>query len=132
MARDDCHCYPHDGDGAKLRRPGTCRFDARDACPDTAAVLPSLPSNTMSSSEIRIRFVSSNGYKIKEANDILGPRGITVVGSDVKIEELQTTDAARLVRDKVLKAFTAIGRPLFVEHTGLYVHDAGQLPGGLT
>jgi XTP/dITP diphosphohydrolase len=83
-------------------------------------------------SGIALRFVSSNKFKIAEAEKILAPRGITVVPADAKIEELQTTDTERLVRDKVLKAFAIIGRPLFVEHTGLYVHEASNLPGGLT
>jgi XTP/dITP diphosphohydrolase len=78
-----------------------------------------------------IRFVSSNRHKIAEAQTILGGR-ISVIKSDLKIEELQTNDTHRLVRDKVLKAYDEIGRPLFVEHTGLYLEHLGGLPGGLT
>lgn len=80
----------------------------------------------------QLRFVSSNTFKINEAREILSPHGVSVIAVDAKIEELQTTDTSRLVADKVLKAFAVIGRPLFVEHTGLYVHDVGDLPGGLT
>lgn len=50
----------------------------------------------------------------------------------MKIEELQTEDVDRLVRDKLIKAFEAIGRPLFVEHTGLYLNGLNGLPAGLT
>lgn len=81
---------------------------------------------------LQIRFISSNPYKIKEATDILGAIGVTVVPMSLKIEELQTTDTQRLVRDKAVKAFEQIGRPLFVEHTGLYLAYINDLPGGLT
>ena len=79
-----------------------------------------------------IRFVSSNPHKIAEAEAILGPHGIRVIPSTLKIEELQTTDTKRLVRDKLLNAYEQIGRPLFVEHTGLYLERIHGLPGGLT
>jgi XTP/dITP diphosphohydrolase len=79
-----------------------------------------------------IRFVSSNVYKIREVEAILGPVGVRIVAAPVKIEEIQTEDVRRLVRDKVLKAFDRIGRPVFVEHTGLELPGLNGLPGGLT
>jgi XTP/dITP diphosphohydrolase len=82
-------------------------------------------------SHLEIRFVSSNKHKIAEAQTILGGR-MSVVESTLKIEELQTTDTPRLVHDKLLKAYRQIGRPLFVEHTGLYLEHLCGLPGGLT
>jgi XTP/dITP diphosphohydrolase len=81
---------------------------------------------------IEIRFVSNNPSKLAEAKEILVPRGIMVEASLLKIEELQTTDTNRLVHDKLLKAFEQVGRPLFVEHTGLYLEHLNGLPGGLT
>lgn len=62
----------------------------------------------------------------------MGPQGIHVIPLSRKIEELQTTDTKALVRDKLLKAYRLIGRPLFVEHTGLYLDRINGLPGGLT
>jgi XTP/dITP diphosphohydrolase len=81
---------------------------------------------------IEIRFASNNRYKVAEARKILSERSILVLESKLKIEELQTTDTDRLVHDKLLKAFQQIGRPLFVEHTGLSLAHLGGLPGGLT
>ncbi len=81
---------------------------------------------------IEIRFVSNNTHKIAEAAEILGTKGISVLECKLKIEELQTTDTSKLVRDKLLKAYREIARPLFVEHTGLYLAHLNQLPGGLT
>jgi XTP/dITP diphosphohydrolase len=82
--------------------------------------------------DIQVRFVTSNRFKIAEAQEILGAVGVQVVPIDIKIEELQTTDTERLVRDKAIRAFACIARPLFVEHTGLYLKYLNDLPGGLT
>ena len=77
-------------------------------------------------------FVSKNPFKHNEAKQILEPLGITVEADPTEIQELQTIDTEALVRDKAIKAFQRIGRPLFVEHTGLYLDLLGGFPGGLT
>lgn len=79
-----------------------------------------------------IRFLSSNIHKIREVEAILAPVGVRIIPAPIKIEEIQTEDVQRLVRDKVLKAFERIGRPVFVEHTGLHLPALNGLPGGLT
>ncbi|WP_420227707.1 non-canonical purine NTP pyrophosphatase [Pigmentiphaga litoralis] len=81
---------------------------------------------------MKIRFMSNNKHKIEEVQRILGSVGVDVVPVSKKIEEIQTEDVERLVRDKLIKAFEAVGRPLFVEHTGLYLHGLNGLPAGLT
>ncbi len=81
---------------------------------------------------MKIRFLSANQHKIDEVQRILSPSGVEVVPVSRKIEELQTEDVDRLVRDKLTKAFQMIGRPLFVEHTGLYLTGLNGLPAGLT
>ncbi|WP_092969816.1 non-canonical purine NTP pyrophosphatase [Ralstonia sp. NFACC01] len=81
---------------------------------------------------MKIRFMSGNEHKIAEVQRILAPVEVDIVPVSKKIEELQTEDVDRLVRDKVAKAFEAIGRPLFVEHTGLYLNGLNGLPAGLT
>lgn len=82
--------------------------------------------------KLTLRFLSGNKFKINEAQQILGALGVSVIPISRKREELQTTDTERLVRDKVLKAYGFTGRPLFVEHTGLYVDHLNGFPGGLT
>lgn len=81
---------------------------------------------------MKIRFMSGNAHKIAEVQRILTPIGVDIVPVSKKIEELQTEDVESLVRDKLAKAFQAIGRPLFVEHTGLYLSGLNGLPAGLT
>jgi XTP/dITP diphosphohydrolase len=79
-----------------------------------------------------IRFVTNNPHKVAEAQSILAAVDVKVLPLSQKVEELQTEDTALLVKDKTLKAFTKVGRPLFVEHTGLYLRHLNDLPGGLT
>ncbi len=79
-----------------------------------------------------VRFLSSNGNKIREVQDILAPKGVKAIPVAQKIEEIQTDNVESLIRDKAIKAFEIIGRPLFVEHTGLYADALNDLPGGLT
>ena len=57
---------------------------------------------------------------------------INIIPVDYKIKEIQTEDIQDIVKDKVKKAFDKIGRHLIVEHTGLYVKNMEELPGGLT
>jgi len=81
---------------------------------------------------MKLRFASRNEFKLAETATILQLLGVELVAVKQAIEELQTTDVSRLVRDKALRAFTKIGRELFVEHTGLRIKVLNGLPGGLT
>ena len=81
---------------------------------------------------IEIRFVSRNPHKLEEAKTILGPLGVSVIADQFAIEEIQTDNTEKLVKDKALKAFERLGEPVFVEHTGLYLDELNGLPGGLT
>lgn len=81
---------------------------------------------------MRLAFLSSNPHKIMEVRSIFESDDIVIVPIEQKIEEIQTNDMQSLVRDKCIKAFRNIGRPLFVEHTGLYISALNELPAGLT
>lgn len=81
---------------------------------------------------MKIRFLSANQQKLLEVRTILEPVGVDVIPVSRQIEEIQTENEVELVRDKLIKAFSIIGRPLFVEHTGLYLDGLNGLPAGLT
>lgn len=81
---------------------------------------------------MKLRFVSNNPEKIREINEILGKVGVSVIPCPKNFNEIQADDAESIVKDKVIKAFKEIRRPLFVEHTGLYLHKFNGFPGGLT
>jgi len=81
---------------------------------------------------MNIYFLSSNEHKVNEMKSILDSEVITVLPVKKKISEIQSNDMQEIAIDKVLKAFVSIGRPIFVEQTGLILKDLGGLPGGLT
>lgn len=81
---------------------------------------------------MKLLFVSKNKFKHAEATRFLSTLGIDVEASHLEIHELQTVDTDALVRDKATRAFAGLGRPLFVEHTGLYLDALNGFPGGLT
>ncbi|MFM7012143.1 MAG: non-canonical purine NTP pyrophosphatase [Betaproteobacteria bacterium] len=81
---------------------------------------------------MKLVFVSKNKFKHAEAVSYLATLGIEVESNDLEIQEIQTIDTEALVRDKAARAFSALGRPLFVEHTGLYLELLNGFPGGLT
>ena len=81
---------------------------------------------------MKIRFLSANEPKLAEVRKILEPIGVEVLPIARRIEEIQTENELDLVRDKLTNAFSLIGRPLFVEHTGLYLDGLNGLPAGLT
>ena len=63
---------------------------------------------------------------------MLADANVEIIAANYKIEELQTENVENLVTDKLLKAFKIIRRPVFVEHTGLYIESINGFPGGLT
>jgi XTP/dITP diphosphohydrolase len=81
---------------------------------------------------MRLRFLSSNPLKVAEVEAILGLTSVDVIPVARKVEEIQSPDIEMLVRDKCIRAFRLIGRPVFVEHTGLYIDALNGFPGGLT
>ena len=81
---------------------------------------------------MRIRFVSKNDFKVAEVQKILEVAGVKIIAAKYSINEIQTENVDELVKDKLLKAFKEIGRPVFVEHTGLYIDSLNGFPGGLT
>lgn len=81
---------------------------------------------------MKLRFLSGNPHKIQEVKLIFDQFNVDVAAVDYKIEEIQTENVENLVKDKCIKAFQKIGRPLFVEHTGLYISALNGFPAGLT
>lgn len=57
----------------------------------------------------------------------LGPERSGKLG----VEEIQDTDINKIVIHKAKNAFFKLRHPVLVEHTGLYLKEFGDLPGGL-
>lgn len=81
---------------------------------------------------MEISFVTKNPHKAKEVETILGDIGVKIIPAPLTIHEIQTENIEHIVNDKVLKAFNLVGRPVIIEHTGLYIDSLQGFPGGLT
>lgn len=82
---------------------------------------------------MKILFVSKNKDKIEEMTNLFaGSNFIIEAISPKELYEIQSTDSDLLVRDKTLKAFEILQKPLFIEHTYLKIKSINDFPGGLT
>jgi XTP/dITP diphosphohydrolase len=81
---------------------------------------------------VELRILTKNEHKAREFSDLFAQTKYQIIPDATKIDEIQTEDMRALVKDKVIKAFTKIGRPIFVDHTGLYFSLLNGFPGGLT
>lgn len=77
----------------------------------------------------KLFFVSSNKSKYDEMREMLNTFGYELEFVKKSIDELQTSDIEKLVRDKVIKAFKIVKRPVIVEHTMLCIDAFNTLPG---
>lgn len=77
-------------------------------------------------------FVSQNPFKYEELSPLFQISGIEVIYVQKAIKEIQSNDLKEIIRQKTLSAFQEFGRPVLVEHTGLFIKEWGGMPGGLT
>ncbi len=73
-------------------------------------------------------FVTSNPKKVREVEKILG---FKIKHANIEIKEIQSLDVCEVCREKVIKAYEILKKPVFVEDTGLYIDSLGGLPGAL-
>lgn len=79
----------------------------------------------------RLHFATSNDYKFGEFSRLFRRAGINLVRFNIDLPEIQMIDIEPIVRDKLVKAYASIGRPVLVDHSGMALHALGGLPGGL-
>jgi XTP/dITP diphosphohydrolase len=75
-----------------------------------------------------MHFVTSNENKLREAREILG---FEIERLDLDLVEIQSIDVKEVVKDKALRAFDKIKKPVIVEDTGLFVNSWKGYPGAL-
>lgn len=73
-------------------------------------------------------FVTSNKGKLKEAREILGRK---IVAAGIDVEEIQALDVRDVVKDKAIRSYDLMRRPVMVEDTGLYIKGLNGFPGAL-
>ncbi len=75
-----------------------------------------------------IVFATSNPGKAREARHILG-KGLRI--SRLELDEIQSMYTAEVAKHKAREAYRIIGRPVFVEDTGLHIKSLNGFPGPL-
>jgi len=78
---------------------------------------------------MKISFVTGNKEKFKEVKNILD---VDLEKVSLDLAEIQDFRVERVVKDKALRAFKIVKKPLIVEDTGLYIKDFGGFPGALS
>lgn len=81
---------------------------------------------------VELRFLTTNPGKFCELQALIRSTRYRLLRDATAIHELQTENMDELVRDKTLKAFSVVRRPLIVDHTGLEFDLLNGFPGGLT
>jgi XTP/dITP diphosphohydrolase len=78
-----------------------------------------------------LSFATSNEYKFDEFKRIFSSMNIDLEHFYVDISEIQTIDMEPIIRDKVVKAYSELSRPIIVDHSGLAMKALNDLPQGL-
>jgi XTP/dITP diphosphohydrolase len=71
-------------------------------------------------------FATTNLNKIREAKEILG---VEIEGVKLEIEEIQTLDPEKAVKEKARRAYEQFGKPILVEDASLFFSAWNGLPG---
>ena len=79
-----------------------------------------------------IYFVSKNEMKFKEMRELWTNETYHLEAYDETIREIQDSSMEEIVKHKAKEAYKSLFRPVLVEHSGLFLLNYGNLPGGLT
>lgn len=75
-----------------------------------------------------LTLITGNAGKAAEFSRLLG---VTVHNQKVELPEVQATDVRVVAEAKAKAAYDALGKPVFVDDTGLFINAWGELPGAL-
>lgn len=76
----------------------------------------------------RLVFATGNIGKVEEVSRFLG---IPVDHASIDLHEIQSLDLEEIVRDKALRAYEKVQRPVLVEDVSFIFNALGKLPGPL-
>lgn len=80
----------------------------------------------LSSMSSTLYFASSNKGKIEETQKIIG---YSIKIAEINIDEIQSLDLEKIIKDKAEKAFHILEKPLIVDDIGLYIEAWNGFPG---
>ena len=76
-----------------------------------------------------IYFVTSNLHKTREFHIALEPAGIRIKQLSLNLIEPQASTLEEVARFKAQQAYEKIGKPVFVEDSGLFIYTLNGFPG---
>ncbi len=74
-------------------------------------------------------FATSNRHKFEEAKEALANAGIEIKHFEFRHTEIRSDSLEEIAIDAVKKAYSEIGKPVFVEDTGLFIEALNGFPG---
>lgn len=80
------------------------------------------------SDHINLTILTGNQNKVTEFERLLGT---TLENVKIDLTEIQSTDVREVAKHKAEEGFKHLGKPCFVDDTGLTIHAWGTLPGAL-
>ncbi len=78
---------------------------------------------------MEIHFATSNEGKFREAKEILGKAGIEVSHFQFEHNEIRSDSLEEVAIEAVRAAYNQVGKPVFVEDAGLFIHVLEGFPG---
>ena len=81
------------------------------------------------SGKCRIYLVTGNKHKLQEVSQILAPYGIIVEQARAPKLEIQAETLSVVAETAALHAYLALGRPLVVDDSGLFIEALNGFPG---
>jgi len=75
---------------------------------------------------VELHFVTSNKGKVSEAEKILE---FPIEIADIELPEIQSLDLSEIVKDKVVRAYEKVNKPVFVDDVGMFVNAWNGFPG---
>lgn len=75
---------------------------------------------------MKVTLITGNLGKAEEVSRYLG---MDIEHQEIDLEEIQSLDLGEIVKDKAIRAFEKIKRPVLVEDVSFVFHSLGKLPG---
>lgn len=82
----------------------------------------------MTNKQPKLTILTANQNKVTEFERLLG---VKLENTKLDLVEIQSTDVRDVVKHKAEEGYKKLGRPCFVDDTGLTIHCWGALPGAL-
>jgi XTP/dITP diphosphohydrolase len=79
-----------------------------------------------------ILFITGNQSKLEEAANIAKKYAVKIVGKELDLPELMTTEAEKILINKAKYAFDKVKKPLIVDDAGIYFEAYPNFPGVFT